>query len=460
MKRILGFMAILALVGVANADWYTAYVNTYDSLDGITTSGPAGDPYLKDGGVWADVPYGGTGYATIHTMMDPVNEINIDPPIDFRYGEFTIELQWWSEWWIPGVTTGFWLRVYSRDWDDDAGEWVLSGTQNYFYPVEMSGPGGGPGWQSWTRPVDDWDETDFWGPFIADQVYKFRIDSVVWDAAYTPYSFGISHFELVVPECPEDLDGDDDVDLSDLAVLLSNYGCTPTPPTPYYSTDGFEAYELGDLPGQDGWEDDTDPNTYGMVQVIEDPTGAGMGKVIVIDPPGTTEGTWQGALRVIDPPPTERYVVIEWDQYRTNLGDNVWIADSLFFDGWWVIQWDQNGQASYLFFSFGVPLTAGQWQHVTYIVDTTEGTSTVDVDGDSYCGPDLMADTEINGILFEVEPTVAQGEDGPMYIDNLVVGQGSFVFGCTRDDGDYDGDGDVDLTDLATLLSVYGCPTP
>jgi len=451
MIRILGLMAALALAGVASAEWYTAYVNTFDSLDGVTSPEPGCEPYLYDGGAWVDC-------AIMYVMMDPVNGINIDPPIDFTYGDLTVTLQWYSEDWIPGEFVSFWLRLYSRGWDESGGEWVLSGIQNYFYVVEVSGPGGGPGWQTWTRPVGDYDETDFWGPFIDDQVYKFRIDAGPPPVA--PYSFGISHFELVVPECPEDLDGDDDVDLSDLAVLLSNYGCTPTPPTPYYSTDGFEAYELGDLPGQDGWEDDTDPNTYGMVQVIDDPTGAGMGKVILLDPPGIANGTWQGAVRVIDPPPTERYVVIEWDQYRTGLGDNVWVADSLFFDGWWVIQWDGNGQASCLFFSFGVPLTAGQWQHVMYILDTVEHTATVDIDGERYTGPSEMPDTEINGIVFEVEPTEYGGEDGPMYIDNLVVGQGAFVLGCTREDGDYDGDGDVDLADLATLLSVYGCPTP
>jgi hypothetical protein len=456
MKRILGLIAVLTLAGVANADPYTAYLNTYDSLDGITVSGPVEvppSPYLYDGGAWADVPYGGTGYATIHTMMDPINEINIDPPIDFTYGEFTIELQWYSDWWIPGESITFWLRVYSRAWDEDAGEWVLSGTQNYAYDVEMSGPGGGPGWQTWTRPVGDWNETDYWGPFIDDQVYKFRIDSVLWDPDLTPYSFGISHFELVVPECPHDLDGDDDVDLNDLAMLLSEYGCTPAEAS-VYDTGGFEAYQLGDLHNQDGWW--ADPNGVpfdGVAQVIDDPTGGGMGKVVILDAKDSTPDDYVFAERQLDSPITDGVTVFEWDQYRTDTGDNIYHGNC---GGWFAAEWDSAsppGQLPPSGWAGGPAPSTNQWHHVRYELNLETGVARIMLDG----GAPFEGTFDNTGptacINWGISNTTVAG-NGPLYLDNIAIKRMSI---CHID---YNADGYTNLTDLATLLAEYGCGAP
>jgi hypothetical protein len=451
MKRILGLIAVLTLAGVANADWYTAYLNTYDSLDGITVSGPVdpNSPYLYDGGVWAHVPYGGTGYASIYTMMDPINGININPPIDFTYGEFTIELQWYSDWWIPGEWTGFWLRVYSREWDEGAGEWIPAGTQNYFYEVEMSGPGGGPGWQSWTRPVDDYDETDHWGTFYDDQVYGFRIDSVLWDPDLTPYSFGISHFEFVVPPCPHDLDGDDDVDLQDLALLLGQYGCQPVVST-LYDTGSFEAYNLGDLVGQDNWQT---LGFAGIAQVVNDPTGGGMGQVVILD--AADGGDLINVEHLLDTPITEGVVIYEWDQYRPDFGDNVWLCDDFNYDGWWAVQWDSAsppGQTSPAYWATGAPLTLSAWDHVRYEVNLGTRVARVQTNGgDIYEGP--FTTDDMKGIEFEIQDTDIAG-DGPIYLDNVVIKYQSV---CPID---YNGDGYTNITDLALLLAEYGCVDP
>jgi hypothetical protein len=462
MKRILssGLITIFAAVGVANGDWYTAYENDFSTLDGVSTrcgeypTACCENLRLEDGGAVTDVT--SIGYAIMEIQME---DLQTENPIDFTHGEFTINLEWYSPSCHPGESVEFWLRLYSRVWDAGAGEWAFSGAQNYSYDVEQTESG--PSWQSWSRSVYDWDQTDLWGPFYADQVYAFRVDAVVWeeDADLIPYSFGIDHFELSVPECPDDLDGDDDVDLADLAHLLANYGCTPPELTTAYTCGGFEGYSPGDLIGQDGWIDYTsDPNTYGMVQIVDDATGSGMGQVILLDPPGTTGGHL-GAERPVDPPPSEQYVVIEWDQYRTDLGDNVHSSDSVFFDGWWAMQWDQTHQASSYYWDWVLSLTAGQWQHVTYILDTVNGTATLDIDGERQTGPTYMPDTTINGIVFNVTTTEHEGEDGPMYIDNVVISEGSSVYGCSREDGDYDGDGDVDLSDLANLLANYRCGT-
>ncbi len=462
MKQLVCAGVIMLLVATASATPYVVYSNDFTTTDGVTVrpndpNNPTTGPYLEDGGVWAHVPMDSTGYQVMDVQMIDLQDPNA---FDFTYGDFTIILQIEGDWLIPDETQGFWLRIYSRRWDEGAGQWAFSGSRNFFFNVEHTSVGGGfgPGWQTFTRNIDDWDEDNGWGPFDPSQVYKFRIDCINWSPDITPYRFGITDFTFIAPECPNDLDGDDDIDLGDLAILLANYGCAPVPPTTVWSSGGFEAYAPGDLVGQDNWQDDTSDPNYGVVQIVSDPTGAGMGAVMMIDPPGTGGG-WLGAYRPLASPPTERYVVIEWDQYRTGLTDNVWYADSLAWDGWWAMQWDANGQASSYYFDFGVALTAGVWQHVTYVIDTVGQTATVIVDGEAYTGPSVMPDTSIDGILFEVEPTESGGADGPMYIDNLVIGESPSYFGCSAADGDYDGDGDVDLADLAIMLAEYGCGT-
>lgn len=186
-----------------------------------------------------------------------------------------------------------------------------------------------------------------------------------------------------------------------------------------YDSQGFEPalYTLGNLPGQDGWVDDTTDAGYGQVQVVNDPTASGRGQVICLDAPGTAGG-WLGAARSYGPS-TLATVTIEWDQWRADTNDNLWIADTTAFDGWWAMQWDQNGQASSYYFDFGVAVTPGVWQHVKYTLNMPAGSATVDIDGTSFSSshPDLT----IDGIVFENEPTDAGGAGGPIYIDNLRV---------------------------------------
>jgi MYXO-CTERM domain-containing protein len=205
--------------------------------------------------------------------------------------------------------------------------------------------------------------------------------------------------------------------LTVLAVL--GFACTASADT-LFDVGGFEGYALGNLPGQDGWVDDTTDPAYGQVQVLVDPTGAGMGNVIELDPPGTAGG-WLGAARPFGPSALP-IVTIEWDQYRTGVTDNLWVADSVAFDGWWAMQWDQNFQASSYFFDFGVPVSTGVWQHVIYTIDTVGGTATVEIVGVGSFSS-AQPDTAIDGIVFELEPSESGGADGPTYIDNLMVTQ-------------------------------------
>ncbi|MBN1918552.1 MAG: PEP-CTERM sorting domain-containing protein [Verrucomicrobia bacterium] len=184
-----------------------------------------------------------------------------------------------------------------------------------------------------------------------------------------------------------------------------------------FDSQGFESplYSPGDLPGQDSWIVDStegQPNP----QVIDDPTGSAMGQVVQFDAADAVSG-WSGAFRPFGPS-TPGVVVIEWDQYRVDTGDNLWCADSVSFDGWWAMQWDLNGQASSYFYEFGVALTLNQWQHVTYTIDTIALTATVDIDGISFMS--AMPDSAIGGLAFELENTAVAG-NGPVLVDNVMV---------------------------------------
>jgi len=260
------------------------------------------------------------------------------------------------------------------------------------------------------------------------EIYKFRVGSV----------------------CPVDFDGDGATTLTDLALILAEYGCAPNPNTLYNSA-GFEGFASGAVAGQDGWtQDNSDPNdavTYPDPDVIADPTGGGMGNVVRFDPLDGAAGGWSGIARAYGPS-SQGIVTIEWDQYRIDTGDNFWVADEVSFAGWWAIQWDLSGAAHAETFGPSVPLTTGVWQHITYTFDFAAHTVTVDVDGATADGG--LVDTMINGIAFEVEPTATTG-DGPVYLDNFLVTE---VTSCATD---LDGDGIVGLADLAIVLSEFGC---
>lgn len=203
-------------------------------------------------------------------------------------------------------------------------------------------------------------------------------------------------------------------------LALAGLIAVPVSADTLFNTGGFEGYTVGDLPGQDGWLDDTSVPEYGLVQVVDDPTGMGMGKVICMDPPGTAGG-WLGAQRPFGPS-TQSVVTIEWDQWRVDTHENLWIADSVDFGGWWAMEWDSNGQASSYYFDFGVPVGTFAWEHIIYTLDMVSGAATVEIVGTgSYTSS--HPDTAIDGIVFEMEPTESGGEGGPIYIDNLVVTQ-------------------------------------
>jgi hypothetical protein len=370
------------------------------------------------------------------------------------------------------------VRLYTYDDPNDA----YLGHVSYDFPYQ-TGPGnlcdpkpvGFPEWWHVTVDINDF-TADFWCDGSADvhpggdwdltHVSRLRFWGTDWWGDYWgPVNDWIDvknvKFTLYPPACVGDITGDGNTALDDLNQLLQHYGCLPHDPVAVYSTNGFEAYSLGALPGQDGWvEDTTDPDLYGVVEVVDDPTGSGMGKVIEFTPDDPVVGGWLGVERPIDPGVTAQYAVIAFDQWRDALNDNVWMADAVAFDGWWGMEWDQNHRISSYIYDFGAELTAGQWQHVVYILDLVNDTATVIVDGEMYTGPTAMPDDSIDGIVFELEPTEHEGAGEILYVDNVVIGTApnlEYIIGCEPEDGDYDGDRDVDLADLNFLLQDYGC---
>lgn len=451
MRYCLLVPALLVLVATANATPIVVWYNDFSTLDGVYTYAPLGAPYLANGGVMADVGPDDTGYFSFFVYFD---EGAADPQEGVAIhnegeGEFEIALRWDPDPddpnWYPQDPVGFWLRLYSSKQDpNDPNDWVFSGAQNYYFDVVPK-----IGWNYYVRDVNDWDETDYWGPFDPNHVYGFQLDYVAWTNDYHPCSIGLDETRFLVPECPRDLTGDDMVTLSDLAELLGAYGCDANVESTLYDTAGFEAYTVGDLNGQDGWEATIGA---GLHQIINDPTGGGHGKVLELDALDDTDDL-VAVQRLLGTPITEDRVIYEWDQYRPDLGDNIWVCDDYNYDGWWAVEWDTGLDISPgPKFGGGVPLTAGVWQHIRFDLNLTAGTSSVSVDGGVPVAMNHTYD-DIKGIELESQDTAVEG-DGPIYFDNLVIKSADV---CIID---YFGDGTTSLNDLAHLLGSYGCGVP
>lgn len=366
-------------------------------------------------------------------------------------------------------------RLYTYDIPND----LYEGYIQYTWPYQTGDgnqcepkPTGYPEWWHVTVDIDDM-LADFWCDGSPDvgtgdasdlsRVSRMRWYGTDWDAAVLgPCDdwIDVKNVKLTLepPPCAADVDDDGDTDLGDLAALLAEYRCDEAIVTVAFDTDGFEAptYNLGWLPGQQGWVSETndpDPNDayiYEDPNVINDPTGAGMGQVVKIDPAdGDPLGGWSGASRLLDSPVSGAVVTMEWDQYRADLGDNFWVADGV-WDGWWAIQWDSASPqaASAAYWSGWVALTAVQWQHVIYTIDLGTKVATVNVDGveeSAYFGDD-----DVDGFYMDLTSTFIAG-DGPLYMDNLVI---TYTDICPID---FDDDGKTDLSDLAFMLADYNC---
>jgi hypothetical protein len=195
-----------------------------------------------------------------------------------------------------------------------------------------------------------------------------------------------------------------------------------------FDVNSFSGYGMGGIPGADNlasggtgagtWSlDNAPPSGVTAPDVIADPTGGGMGNVLHLDAASSCGG-WQGAFLEFPNAVSDNVVIVSFDQWRADTGDNVWLADHPNFDGWWAIQWDsafpnipRGGAFPRQFEPDGgaVQLTPGIWQHVRYIFDFGNGEVRVEVAGT--LSPPAFLDIfglegALRGVDFEIEGTL------------------------------------------------------
>ncbi len=265
--------------------------------------------------------------------------------------------------------------------------------------------------------------------------------------------------------------------------------------TPVF-TDNFDALALGDLPGQNNWEDDraSPSGDAGPVQVIVDPTDPN-NQVIEVDAAGTGGG-WHGAFRNF-PNTTGNVVVIRWRQWRADVTDNHWPYFGDFvndFGAAWTLGWDVNGKYFAYHFEDNMDGTAsvlqeaGVWETVQFTYDfinfTVQLTITPEGGTPKVGLPIDQFEFDIAGIGFQLEgtalssntndPDVAYatgvcadhgftmrggpltGPDGKIYyFDGATAELVALGSGCVCA-WDLDGDCDTDFQDLVALLAGYG----
>lgn len=227
MKKAIVVLSVLCLVGTASATTVTEWCHDWsDNLDYISPR--AGVENLRNWNGGAVMDATAHGYSVVDVnMYDPLfgeQWLDMTPHMPADYpsatssgGEFCLSLM------IdfstaenppdpPPATGGFWLRVYSGTYDpgdppDIPPSYGYNGWQNYFFDVPADGM-----WHDfcvdfWPAWVDDgagglnpppgfepWDD-----PAKGAQIYKFRMDAVVWDPdnegplSLVPYTFGIDH---------------------------------------------------------------------------------------------------------------------------------------------------------------------------------------------------------------------------------------------------------------------------
>ncbi len=272
-------------------------------------------------------------------------------------------------------------------------------------------------------------------------------------------------------------------------------GPDPNNLTPVFTED-FDALALGDLPGQNGWEDDraSPSGDGGPVQVVTDPTDPN-NQVMVLDALGTNGG-WQGVFHNF-PDTTDNIVVIRWRQWRADTTDNVWPYFGDFvndFSAAWTLGWDITGK--YFAYHFDDPngtgsvlQEAGQWETVEFVYDFVNFTVRLTITPES--GPPKVGtlvpqfEFSIAGFGIQIEGTALSsnvnasdveyhtgicadhgfttrggpltGPDGKIYYFDTgtreLVALGTAGAPCPED---LNGDGQRDLSDLSVLLSNFG----
>ncbi len=231
---------------------------------------------------------------------------------------------------------------------------------------------------------------------------------------------------ILVESCEEADDGPIYID----NLVISTNGVSSDPLTVALDVGGFEGYALGSIvfqvnSAQGGWgtRDATwreVGNVPGVLDIIEDPTGAGKGRVLSMDISGSCDqgvtAVWAEFDRILNPgglANSNGTIIIEFDQYRTDLGDAIWMSHSGDYGQWWAYQPAQGGKITTKHWGpQGVSIVAGEWQHITYTFDLENNTITVS-NGVETSDPVYLdyhaQDGVFDGFEFEIQDSPAVG---------------------------------------------------
>lgn len=242
---------------------------------------------------------------------------------------------------------------------------------------------------------------------------------------YTSRVIGVNVTDgVLIDDC---LDADDGPLYIDNLVISTN-GVSGDPLVIALDVGGFEGYNPGSIlnqvnsaQGGTGLRDATwvdVGNLPGVLDIIDDPTGAGKGKILSMDAPGSCDqgitAVWAQFDKVLNGDGlvnSNGTIVIEFDQYRTDQGDTIWMSHSADYGQWWSYQPAQGGIiTAKTDGSQAVPIVTGQWQHITFTFDLLNNTITVSNGVETSDAAYLSYKTQdgvFDGFEFEVQDSPA-----------------------------------------------------
>ncbi len=229
------------------------------------------------------------------------------------------------------------------------------------------------------------------------------------------FAVDVTHGHEAPPPC-EDVD--------DGPIYIDNFvvkaGFSADNLTTVLDVGGFEGYPLGDIdsngnPGGTGtvtWSPNHWNSANGPAQIVDVTAIGGTGKALWLD---AYQGCYTDSMGIVAAIPNLNqysHVVVEWDQYRPDLWDNVFMDEDPSRDGWSALQWDIVGSTHAVGYDYPVALAPEKWQRVRYRFNYTtyevKVTVTDDVNSNGAMGfvdpydPDW---TSLNGWSWQINGT-------------------------------------------------------
>lgn len=209
-----------------------------------------------------------------------------------------------------------------------------------------------------------------------------------------------------------------------------------------YSTGGFENYTLGSVVGQTvsggagaapNWQrfsaaGQPDPMIVDFAST-NDPALVGRGKVLSVQPTGTTSGYYSGAFLPLGDLVSagSGVITITFDQYRLPMAQELYVKENNTTSpsGWELREYGLNERV-YAYNDLrrapSLPLLTGVWQSVRVDLDYNTMLVSLTVDGQSV-GPVTFRSPQpvFRGLGISAYATSRTPNQGPNYFDNIVI---------------------------------------